>query len=143
MTNAPTNARRPVNMTDYNIDPRGIEVTFGFRFTEGDDVHFQMHHENLTQVIGLLRAIAFEAAEVRFRHPETPRAEVEQMLNNPVIGVDFTPDSAGRTAILRAGLQTGAEGRLQLPYQLLVELQQGLPALLDEMRRRQEKAPAA
>jgi hypothetical protein len=133
MIGAPPNAKRPIGLTPCGIDQGGENVFFGFQITETETFVIEGHHGNVAALIHYLQAIAHEAGQRRLKKPANEHTEIKKTIHNPLHSIEFDIDLAGQHAILRGMTADGLPGVLEIPYLLMVGLQQQLPKVIAQM----------
>jgi hypothetical protein len=133
MIGAPPNAKRPIGFTPCGIDEGGDNVFFGFQVTETETFVIEGHHSNVAALIHYLQAIAHEAGQRRRKNPANEHARAKTTIHNPLHSIQFDIDSTGQHAILRGMTADGLPGVLEIPYLLMVALQQQLPKVIAQM----------
>ncbi|MGB9040996.1 MAG: hypothetical protein WCC81_00840 [Pseudolabrys sp.] len=130
MTRLPTGAHELVGFEDYGVDQKGVRVFFGFQFKDAAAAVLHCNYQQLGQCIIYLQEIAQEA--FRRRDPAAPHQEARETTNF-VRQLDFEADVTGDSAVLLCATQDGPSIGLQIPHDILEELQTRLRILLVEM----------
>jgi len=130
MTRLPTDAHELVGFEDYGVDRKGVRVFFGFQLKDAAAAVLHCNYRQLGQCISYLQEIAQEA--FRRRDPAAPPQEARETINF-VRQLDFEAHLTGDSAILLCTTQDGRGIELQIPHDILEQLQTRLRILLAEM----------
>ena len=130
MTRLPTDAHELVGFEDYGVDQKGVRVFFGFQLKNTAAAVLHCNYRQLGQCIIYLQEIAQEA--FRRRDPAAPHQEARETINF-VRQLDFESDVTGDSAVLLCTTQDGPRIELQIPHDILEQLQTRLRIVLAEM----------
>ena len=121
----------------FRRDQNGLYVFFGLKVEGGGIEHFALDHSGLGNLINFLRAIAGEAESRRLKlDPGGAHKAVRERPSNPVRQFSIDSDITGESAAIVCTTQAGTEIVLQMPFDILEQLQGHLPGLNDEQRKR-------
>jgi hypothetical protein len=139
MSDLPKDAKQPTGFTKFGLDAPGDNVFFGFELRGGGTTTFTISHGGLTGIIFYLQRIADEAQKRRLSlAPSSADKEARSPSNNPILTIDFEPDTEGQNAFVTGTTATGAPlSPIQLSFDLIEKLHAHLPSLIDTMRTRQ------
>ena len=131
MTRLPTDAHELTGFEDYGVDQKGVHVFFGFQLKDAAAAVLHCNYKQLGQCIVYLQDIAQEA--FRRRDPASAHQEVRETQSDFVRQLDFEVDVTGDSAALLCTTLDGHRIELQIPHDILQELQTRLRILLAEM----------
>ena len=137
MSKPPQDAKTISGLEEYGIDRNGLWVFFGFKIKDDKAVTLHCNYKGLNECIMYLKTIAKEAESRRIKVDLAAQLDVEETQPNFVRQLDFDADVTGNSASLSFTTQDGNRKELQIPYDILRNMRDYLPGLLNEMDRLQ------
>jgi hypothetical protein len=134
----PPDAKNITGCEPFGVDDHGRDVFFGFGLENAPRAVLHCNHLTLGKAIGYLQTVAAEALRRRLKaNPLSADIEAQETQANPIVRMGFDMGMAGQSARLMWTTPSGIGGALQLSYDLIDKMYQELPALMEEMQKRQ------